>query len=467
MVVAALVPAASSAGPLAKDQPWAATATPQATLRIAGRGFASGALSSDGRMAVVAGRRAVFLFRASSEGSWRSTVQPAARLRLPRAALTNPAGLAISADGTTVLVAAGSVGNSAAAVYVFHVSSPRAWRSWVTPVAKLTNASEPSGFASGVALSSDGTTALVGELEGADVFHVPTAGSWHDSSTPTATLVADPAGEKGGLGITVALSADGTTALIGATSLQTYVGAAYVFRAAAADAWASTAAPDAVLTDGLAGLAGDGFGSAVSLSPDGTTALVGAPNLAFGPAGAAYFFRASSPRAWASTGDPNAVVDRRTSSVPGWSVSLSGDGTALVGEPSVLGTPGAADVLQVSGTDITHAKLTNAAGPPRDLFGAGVGLSSDGTTALVSSARGSFIFTRAGSRGATDCYVPYLEGEKLDAAKRIIRSTHCSVGTVTRVSTPRGHSDCVISETPESGHRLAVGARVYLRVVKG
>jgi hypothetical protein len=64
----------------------------------------------------------------------------------------------------------------------------------VSPVAKLTNASEPAGFASGVALSSDGTTALVGDLEGADVFRVGRADSWRDSSRPTASLVADRAG---------------------------------------------------------------------------------------------------------------------------------------------------------------------------------------------------------------------------------------------------------------------------------
>jgi hypothetical protein len=243
VVVAAVAPAASGSGPLANDRPWATTAIPQATLEIVGRAYPLGALSSDGRVAVVAGLRAVFLFRASSEASWSSTPKPAARLRVPRAALTNPAGLAISSDGTTVLVAAGSVGTREAAVYVFHVASPRAWRSRVTPVAKLTNAFEPTGFASGVALSSDGTTALVGDLDGADVFQVATADSWRDSSRPAARLVADPTGEKGGLGIAVALSADGTTALIGATNLETYVGAAYVFRASAENAWVPSATP--------------------------------------------------------------------------------------------------------------------------------------------------------------------------------------------------------------------------------
>src|SRR5262249_23524237 len=180
--------------------------------------------------------------------------------------------------------------------------------------------------------------------------------------------------EAGGLSIAVALSADGTTALVGATSLDTFVGAAYVFHAPA-DGWISSATPDAVLTDGAIGLFGDGFGGAVALSPDGMPALVGAPDIAFGPEGAAYFFHVRSPKDWASTTSPDAVTGRpgreTYGEVPGWSVALSGEGTALVGEPSVLRTFGAADVLHTaSSRRVSDATLTNAASPPGDLFGA-------------------------------------------------------------------------------------------------
>ena len=209
------------------------------------------------------------------------------------------------------------------------------------------------------------------------------------------------------------------------------------------------------------------------------TALVGAPNLAFGPAGAAYFFQVSSPDAWTSTADPDAVVERtpiqhgsgQSGAVPGWSVALSEGGTALVGEPSVSGRLGAADVFHVAGRDqswrfstVSQAKLTNAASPPRDLFGAAVGISSDGTTALVSSARASFIYTQAGARSATYCYVPYVKGMALPAAKRAIQSTHCRAGKMTRVSASRVRGDHVVWQTPKPGDRLAKGARVALRV---
>ena len=472
----ALTSSGSAGSNASPNRAWTATAIPQATLEIAGKGPRVSALSSDGRVAVVGDPQGVYLFRASFEGSWDSFSRPVATLRLPQTALVNLTAVATSSDGTTVLIATGAVGNNPSAAYVFHVSSPRAWASPATPTAKLTNAADPTGFGSGVALSSDGTTALAGDLGGADVFHVATAASWRDSSRPTATLVADPVGaEAGGLSIAVALSADGTTALIGATSLHTFFGAAYVFRAAAADAWVSSTTPDAVLTDGLASLFGDGFGGAVALSPNGMTALVGAPNLAFGPAGAAYFFHVPSPDAWTSTANPDAMAgqhgSRKSGKVLGWSVALSEEGTALVGGPSVLGKAGAADVVHIAGSDESwgvgtdsRARLTNAASPPGDLFGASVGLSADGTTALVSSVRATFIFRRSGSASATHCYVPYLDGKAVPAAKRAIRSTHCRVGKVARVRASRARTRRVVSQTPKPGERLAKDATIDLRV---
>src|SRR5262245_12785007 len=352
VLVTAIAPAAFIAGRLDR-RAWTGSSIPQATLATKGKGIGVSALASDGRLAVVADMRAVYVFRASSEGSWASSPRTAARLRLPSSALANLTAVATSSDGTTVLVAAGAVGRNRAAVYVFHVPSPQAWRSLIAPIAKLTNAAEPAGFGSGVALSSDGRTALVGDLGGANVFHVAAADSWRSSTPPTARLVVDALGaEAGGLSIAVALSADGTTALVGATSLDTFVGAAYVFHAPA-DGWISSATPDAVLTDGAIGLFGDGFGGAVALAPDGMTALVGAPDVAFGPSGAAYLFHARSAEEWTSTTNPDAMTGRygsgRHGEVPGWSVALSEDGTALVGEPSVLGKVGAADVLHVAG----------------------------------------------------------------------------------------------------------------------
>ena len=484
--ICAAVAAIAPAAPGAEERDWASTAIPQATLQIAGSGPRVSALSSDGRVAVVADPRGVYLFRVASERAWGSDSAPAARLRVPSWGLRNLSAVALSSYGTTALVAVGALGKRQAAVFVFHASSPHAWPSSVAPTAKLTNGAEPAGFGSGVALSSDGATALVGTPGGADVFQVARADSWRESSTPTATLVADAAGAlEGGVSTSVALSADGRTALIGSTSDYTLTGAAFVFRASDADAWLSSATPDAVLTDGLADQLGGGFGAAVALSPDGLTALVGAPNLASGPAGDAYVFEVRTADSWTSTADPDASLEHpsipygkgldggESGEVPGWSVALSEDGTALVGEPAVYGPHGAADLSHVAGRvrswrsgTISQAALTNAASPPRDLFGAAVAISSDGMTALVSSARGSFVFTRGSSQSGY-CYVPYVVGERLRAARRTIASTRCRVGNVSRVSASGVRRGRVIAQSPRPGKRLTMGTKVDLRVGAG
>jgi hypothetical protein len=383
--------------------------------------------------------------------------------------------MALSSDGTTVLVAVGAVGKTQAAVFAFHASSPHAWQSPARPTARLTNAADPAGFGSGVALSSAGSTALIGEPGGAAIFQVPTAASWRNSSTPTATLVATAAGaEVGAVSTSVALSADGTTALIGTTSDYTLAGAAYIFRTATGDAWLSSTTPEAALTDGVVGRVGDGFRGAVALSPDGRTALIGAPNMALGPSGAAYVFQVRTPKAWTTTADPDAVLERGSGDVPGWSVALSDEGTALVGEPSIFGRHGAADLFHVAesarrwrlGT-VSQTTLTDAASAPRDLFGAAVALSSDGTTALVSSVRASLIFTRTGSRTASYCYVPYVTGEVMRSAKRAIESASCRVGKVSRISATRRRRGRVISQSPKPGARRAKYATVDLTVGRG
>jgi hypothetical protein len=95
---------------------------------------------------------------------------------------------------------------------------------------------------------------------------------WFSRDTPGVHLSdSSPAAAGEGLGKAVSLSADGTTALVGAWGYGgNYTGAVYVFHETPAG-WSQSA----VLTNG-AGAADDRFGAAVALSPDGTTALIGA-----------------------------------------------------------------------------------------------------------------------------------------------------------------------------------------------
>jgi len=103
--------------------------------------------------------------------------------------------------------------------------------------------------------------------------------------------------------VPVAVSADGTTTLVGADDV--WVGNAYIYRVATAGSWATTSAPTATLANGGA-YPTDGLG-AVALTADGTTAVVGAPGVHQGT-GAADVFHVSSASSWATTSTPNAIV---------------------------------------------------------------------------------------------------------------------------------------------------------------
>jgi hypothetical protein len=413
---------------------WATSSTPDATLTgPSGPGGEYGysvAVSSDGTTALIGAvgvnsgtPGAAYVFRASAEGSWASSSTVAA-------ALTNSSGsagdnlgssVALSPDGTTALIGATGVNSGAGAAYVFHVSSEGSWASSSTPTATLTNSSGSPGdqLGSSVALSSNGTTALIGAAGinifpgAAYVFHAAAEGSWTSSPTPTATLANSSGSTGDNLGSSVALSSDGTTALVGATGVNAYTGAAYVFHASAQDAWTSSPTPTATLTNSSGSTDGQ-FGASVALSSDGTTALIGAPLVNLHE-GAASVYHVSSQGSWASSSTPTATLTKSSASPDdqlGSSVALSPDGTiALIGAigfnggTTGNGGAGAAYVFQASAEDAwassstPTATLTNGPGSFGDHLGSAVALSSDGTIALIGAdsanggAGGAYVFS--------------------------------------------------------------------------
>jgi len=155
------------------------------------------------------------------------------------------------ADGSTAMVGAPSDNGAAGAAWVF----TRSGSTWSQQGAKLvgdcpTSCSGPNGtgesgtgeFAFSVALSADGNTALIGGvLDNADAgaawVFTRSGSTW---SQQGAKLVGDCAtscsgpngtGESGAgfLGGNVALSSDGSTALLGAAQDNGAAGAAWVF----------------------------------------------------------------------------------------------------------------------------------------------------------------------------------------------------------------------------------------------
>jgi hypothetical protein len=278
-------------------------------------------------------------------------------------------------------------------------------------------------FGSGVAISSDGTTAIVGAYldtvtayqQGSAYIFTRSGDSWSEQ----AQLVASVAAQADYFGLDVSISSDGNTALVGAYSYDGTVsgqGSAYIFTRSGSS-WSQQA--QFVATDPGSN---DYFGYSVSLSGDGNTALVGAyaddgANL---DEGSVYIFTRSGD-SWSehkiSNPDP-AANDQFARSV-----AISSDGnTAIVG--SYLNTvtvngQGSAYIFTYSGGSWTQ-QTNLVASDPSSYFGWSVSLSGDGNTALVSSnadnsSRGSaYIFTRSGTSWSQQQKIAASDGAQSD-----------------------------------------------------
>ena len=306
------------------EDAWASSSTPTATLKVSDGLFvgSSLALSPDGTT-LVAGAPyynglagAAYVFHVSSEGAWASTSTPTATLSN---AAENPNDIAvgdavaISGDGTTALLS-DSQNPSGGGAYVYHVSAEDAWTTSSTPTAILSDANSASNdfLGTSVALSGDGTVAFLGAPgvnagRGAvDIFHTSGEAAWASTSTPTATLTKAGGLAGDGLGARVAVSADGTTALVTAPGLDGKRGGSYIFRVSGEGAWASSSAPTATLTDS-GGRARDSLGWGPALSADGATAVVGAPGVR-SETGAVDVFHVPDASSWASSSTPTAIL---------------------------------------------------------------------------------------------------------------------------------------------------------------
>src|SRR5437588_847920 len=142
------------------------------------------------------------------------------------------------------------------------------------------------------------------------------------------------------------------------------------------------------------------FGLSVALSSDGNTAVVGGP--ADNNVGGAAWVFTRSGQTWTQQGAQLRPNDEDRHGGFGESLALSSDGnTALIGGPTQSNGVGAAWVFTRSGQTWTQqgAKLTASNGVGDQGFGKSVALSSDGNTALIGSpfdVGAAWVFTRSG-----------------------------------------------------------------------
>jgi hypothetical protein len=193
------------------------------------------------------------------------------------------------------------------------------------------DAAAPSGQGFSVALSADGNTAIVGGyqdngLTGAAWIYTRSGSVWNQQGSK---LVGTGAVGSATQDISVALSADGNTAIVGGYG-DNNTGAAWVY-ARSGCAWAQQGSK-------LVGTGAVGSdveqGRSVAVSADGNTALVGGSgDNSF--TGAAWVFTRSGG-VWTQQGNKlvgtGFVFNPSSGFIQGQSVALSGDGnTAIVG----------------------------------------------------------------------------------------------------------------------------------------
>jgi len=327
--------------------------------------------------------------------------------------------VALSGDGSTALIGARDQGKLKGGAWVF----VRSGSTWVQQGAELASGEEPEAgrcqgegacpFGGSVALSANGSTALIG---GAETFgHVGAAwvftragSTWTQQGPPL-----QPADELGraNFGRSVALSGDGATALIGGPTDRSH-GAAWVFTRAGST-WSEQSK---VIGAGAEGATH--FGRAVAISGDAGTVLIGGPGDAHGTGAAWGFTRAGST--WEPLGAKIVGGAESGAGRFGVSVALSGDGgTGVVGGDADNGAAGAAWVFTHPGSSWVQQGVKLTSTGALDRFGHSVAVSGSGDLALIGAfganekVGAAWIYTRSG--------VSWSRQEELTGAGAILR----------------------------------------------
>jgi len=243
-----------------------------------------------------------------------------------------------------------------------------------------------------VGLSADGDTAVVGASDdnagaGAVFVFTRSDGVWSQPQKLTGN------GTSGSFGTSVAVSAGGNTILVGDPGNDTDTGAGWVF------ARSSESSSFVLVQELIPGDADGDAGQSVSLSADGDTALLGAPGDG-GGAGAAWVFTRTATK-WSAPQQLLGAGESGGQSAFGDSVALSGDSSsAVVGGPDDGGGAGAVWFFTRSGS--SYAPEGSKLGGASE-FGYSVALSQSGQTAVIGapSAGGDVgtasVLTRSGS----------------------------------------------------------------------
>lgn len=291
--------------------------------------------------------------------------------------------LALSADGNTAIVGGPADNGDLGAAWVF----VRMNGVWTQQGDKLVGAGAVGSSIQGysVALSADGNTALVGgycddNCVGALWVFVRINGTWTqqgDKLVGTSAVLSTAGNAQ--MGHSVALSADGNTAIAGGFWDNDFVGAAWVF-VQENGAWVQQG--DKLVGTGAQGPASQAF--SVAISSDGNTAVIGGPE-DNDNVGAAWVFTRSNG-AWFQQGTKLVGSDASGQAGQGISVAISGDAqTIIVGGSGDNSQMGATWVFANTGGVWVQegAKLVGTPATPNAQQGYPVAVSGDGNTLMI------------------------------------------------------------------------------------
>ncbi|MCP4136465.1 MAG: hypothetical protein GY754_36185 [bacterium] len=285
--------------------------------------------------------------------------------------------VAVSSDGCTIVVGApgdDDNGSNSGTVYVYSWTGSTWNQTELTP----SNAGAGRNFGKCVAVSSDGSTVVVGAVgwinngnSGYVYVFSRTGSSWHE----TKLIFNETAFGGDHFGYSLAVSSNGSTIVIGASRDEGETGCAYVY-SRTGSTWNQTKlkANDAD--------SGDYFGYSVAVSSDGSTVVVGAYLDMFGSA----YVYCRTGSAWNQTAKLIAA-DGAGGDYLGRTVAVSSDGSTIVlsayGDDDNGGDSGSVYVYNWTGIAWDQTKLIAVDGAYGDHFGWSVAVSSDGSTVVV------------------------------------------------------------------------------------
>ncbi len=289
------------------------------------------------------------------------------------------ASVAIGLEGNTIALGAPGDNSNAGAVWIF----TRNGSSWTQQGEKLVGSGAAGAAQQGtsVALSGDGNTVAFGGISddfynGAAWAFVRTDGVWAQQGSK---MVSSGAIGRARQGASVALSADGNTMIVGAYQDDNRKGAVWIYTRTDCE-WMQAGAK----LVGTGGTSQAWQGYSVALSADGNTAVAGA-SADNSLIGATWVFTRSGG-SWTQQGNRLVGTHSTSTARQGSSVALSADGnTAITGGLNDDSGKGAMWVFTRNGTTWSQQgsklKGTSAVGASKQ--GTAVAVNAIGTTALI------------------------------------------------------------------------------------